>query len=337
MDTFSMRDAWAFGFRFFAHRPLLHALILIGIGVLVPGLLQFWLTWPAPAPTDPVLAGQGAPLMISASPAGRAIAIVGVIGYYLQLASWFISWRLGFGGGQKTGGAILFGLAAALLAVVVFALVGGPVLWAAVAAWSTGIPFLALLIGLIPLLMLLALFYTLPSAILATTASLILALSMIFGAVTGNVGMAATLLGGGSGAVVVLFLVMSAVLMWLATRLSCTTSLMADWKSYNLVAAIRESWRLTLEDQWIIFRYLALIAFGLALLIIAASLVVGIGGAAYFQGSFGFRASPGDDEQIVTLLANVAVGIPLAFLIVLVPAGIYRELTRHSLAAEVFA
>src|SRR6185369_1158623 len=103
-----------------------------------------------------------------------------------------------------------------------------------------------------------------------------------------------------------LFLVMSAALMWLATRLSCTTSLMADWKSYNLVAAMRESWRLTLEDQWVMLRYLALIAFGLALLLIAASLVAGIGAAAYFQGGLG----PITGGRVVTLALGLVLGIP---------------------------
>jgi hypothetical protein len=153
----------------------------------------------------------------------------------------------------------------------------------------------------------------------------------VFGTVTGNVGLAATLIGGGSGAIVVLFLVLSAVLMWLATRLSCTTSLMADWKSYNLVAAIRESWRLTLEDQWVILRYLALVAFGLAVLFIGVSLVAGIGAAAYFQGE------PVPGGQLTLIALGLVAGTPLAFLIVLLPAGIYRELTRSSLAAEVFA
>jgi hypothetical protein len=185
--------------------------------------------------------------------------------------------------------------------------------------------------------MVFALFYTLPAALLATIASIVLVFTMVVGTVMGNVGMAATLIGGGSGAVVVLFLVMSAALMWLATRLSCTTSVMADWKSCNLLAAMRESWRLTLEDQWIIMRYLALIAFGLAILIIAASLVAGIGAAAYFQGNSSFQGNPGVGGQIVMLLVGMVVGTPLAFLIVLLPAGIYRELTRHSLAAEVFA
>jgi hypothetical protein len=338
MDSFSMRGAWSFGYRFFAQRPGGHLLVLIGIGVILPCLLQYVLAesaagMPGPGPIGP------RPLVIGAQSTTAGILAGGALlfSYFLQLASWFMSWRLGFAAGRPLGGAILFGLLAALIAAGVFALVGGPALWAARAATSSGIPFIGLLIALIPLVMVFALFYTLPAALLATIASIVLVFTMIVGTVTGNVGMAATLIGGGSGAIVVLFLVMSAALMWLATRLSCTTSVMADWKSCNLLAAMRESWRLTLEDQWIIMRYLALIAFGLAILIIAASLVAGIGAAAYFQANSSFQGSPGIGGQIVVLLVGVVVGTPLAFLVVLLPAGIYRELTRSSLAAEVFA
>jgi hypothetical protein len=334
MDTFSMRGAWAFGYRFFVHRPAGHIFVLIVIGVLLPALLQYGLALASPPTLGAARTGQGGPLLINqnaaaGAQAGAALLLV----YYLQLASWFMSWRLGFGSGRPLGGALLFGLLAALLAVAIFALVGGPALWVAQSAWSSGIPFIGLLVALIPLVMVFAIFYTLPSALLATIASIVLVFTMIFGTVTGNVGMAATLIGGGSGAVVVLFLVMSAALMWLATRLSCTTSLMADWRSYNVIAAMRESWRLTLEDQWVILRYLALIAFGLALLIIALSLVVGIGAAAYLQSGSG--SVPGG--ELAGLVLGVVLGIPLAFLIVLLPAGIYRELTRSTMAAEVFA
>ena len=73
-----------------------------------------------------------------------------------------------------------------------------------------------------------------------------------------------------------------------------------------------------------ILRYLALIAFGLALLIIAASLVAGIGGAAYYRGGAALISV----GPIVTLVLGVVLGIPLAYLVVLLPAGIYRELTQ---------
>jgi hypothetical protein len=331
MDSFSMRGAWAFGFRFFAGRPWAHAFLLIVIGVVVPALLQYLLAQAGAA--GPGLAGRGMSAIVDRSAGSAVPAGAAILAYYLQLASWFMSWRLGFGGGRSLGGAILFGLVAALLAAALFALIGGPAIWVSRWAEAAGIPFIGLLVALIPLAMIFSLFYTLPSALIATVASIVLVFTMLFGTVTGRVGMAATLIGGGSGAVVVLFLVMSAALLWLAVRSSCTASLMADWKSFNLIAAVRESWRLTLEDQWLILRYLALIAFGLAILIIALSLAAGIGAAAYFQGSPG----PGPGGQIAALALGMAIGAPFAFLIVLLPAGIYRELTRSTMAAEVFA
>jgi hypothetical protein len=114
-------------------------------------------------------------------------------------------------------------------------------------------------------------------------------------------------------------------------RFSCTTSLMADWKSYNVFAAMRESWRLTLEDQWAILRYIVLIAFILVAIVFGIAALAGIGAAAFLQGNAGPLG------QVAAIALGLAFGIPLAFLTVLLPAGIYRELTRSTLAAEVFA
>jgi hypothetical protein len=336
MDTFSMRGAWAFGFRLFAHRPWLHALVLIGLGIVLPFALQFALAGDVLGMTSPAMLGQNRLTDGAGAGAMRTIALL--LTYVLQLVSYFMSWRLGFGRERPLGGTIVFGLLASLLAMAVFAVIGAPAIWGAQAAAASGIPFLGLLAALIPLVTVFAMFYTLPAAMMATIASIILALSMIFSAVTGNVGMAATLIGGGSGAVVVLFLVMSVALMWLATRFSCTTSVMADWKTYNLLAALRESWRLTLEDQWIIMRYLVLVAFALALVIIAGAVIAGMGATAFLRGNpDALDQAAGAVGQAGAILLALAIGTPLAFLTVLVPAGIYRELTRHSLAAEVFA
>jgi hypothetical protein len=276
---------------------------------------------------NPALAGTDR----AALAAGTVLPIVLLLSYVLQLASFFMSWRLGFGVGRPAAGAILYGLIASLLAFAVFALVGTPALLGAKASFSSGVPFIGLLVALIPLAVVVAIFYTLPAVAMGTIAVIVLVLSMLFGAATGNVGLAATLVGGGSGAVVVLFLVLSAALIWLATRFSCTTALMADWKSYNLIAAMRESWRLTLEDQWAILSYLVLIAFVLAIILFGISALLGLGAAAFMRGDSG----PAGQVAIVAL--RLAFGIPMAFLTVLLPAGIYRELTRSSLAAEVFA
>ena len=325
MDTFSLGGAWSAGYRFFAPRLSLHLTILIVFGIAIPVAVQIFLVGQGPALDEP-LPGRG-----TMAPApGPLMGIIQLAAYILQLASYFTSWRLGFAPGQRLGGAILFGVLAGLLAMGVFALVGTPAVLIIGASVSSGIPFLGLLIGLTMLVFVMAIFYTLPAAVLATIAAIILSLSMLLSAVTGNVGLAATVIGGGSGAVVVMFLVLSVILLWLTTRLSCTTSVMADWKSYNLVAAIRESWRLTLEDQWAIMRYLLLIAFVLAALIVGIFLIAGMGAAAFLRSG----ATP-PMQGMMAIWALIA--IPFILLTVLVPAGIYRDLTRSTRAAEIFA
>jgi hypothetical protein len=331
MDTFSIGGAWSFGVRLLTQRLWLQLLVLIGLGIVIPLGLQFALLGQVIG-MNGTLAGQTPP----AAAGNPLTGILQLVGYFLQLLSYFTSWRLGFAPQQPLPGALVFGFLAALLATLVFALVGVPALVAIGASFASGIPFLGLLAGLIALLLVVPIFYTVPAAFLATFAAFVLVLSMLFGAVTGNVGLAATLIGGGSGAVVVLFLVLSVVMLWIATRLSCTTSLMADWKSYNLLAAIRESWRLTLEDQWPILRYLLLVAFAMAVFIGLVSLAAGAGAAALLQGR-NLGGSLAGAGPIAGLALGAIFGIPFALLSVFVPAGIYRDLTRSALAAEVFA
>ena len=327
MDAFSIGGAWSFGFRFFMERRCLLLLVLVGIGIIIPLGLQFALLGEVIGTSGP-FSGRG-----QAAVAARPLAgIVQLVSYFLQLFSYFTAWRLGFAAEQRWPAAFLFGLLAALLASGVFAILGVPALFAIGASFASGIPFLGLLVGLIVLMLVFAIFYTVPAAFFATLAAIVLILSMLFGAATGNVGMAATLLGGGSGAVVVLFLVLSVILLWVATRLSCTCAVMADRKSYNLVAAMRESWRLTLEDQWPILRYLLLIAGAMTLFVALISLAAGAGAMALLEGE-GFAAA----RPVVGLAFGLIFGIPFALLSVLVPAGIYRDLTRSALAAEVFA
>ena len=328
MNSFSMRSAWSLGCRFVAQRALGHAVILIGIGILAPFLLQYAIAG-GPAETS-----GPTPLLISQSGPGAGLGTPSIIalalGYVLQTASYFASWRLGFGGDRPLAGALLYGLVAGLLAVAVIAGVG--ILATMVARWAgfSGTPFLAMLTVLIPLIMVFALFYTMLAALFAAAVSLMLVLAMVFGMATGQLGLAATLVGG-SGGIAVLFLVLSGVLMWLAARLSCATSVMADRKSFNPIAAIRESWRLTWDEQWAILRYLALIGFALAVVILGVAVAAGASATALLQR----EAQPA--LQAGAIVLRLAAAIPLAFLTVLVPAGIYRELTRSTASAEVFA
>jgi hypothetical protein len=327
LDTFSIGGAWSFGFRLFAQRLRLNLLVLVGIGIVIPLGLQFALLGQVIGMSGPFSGQSQAGLAASPLP-----FILQLVSYFLQLLSYFTAWRLSFAAEQRLPPALLLGALAALLASVVVAIVGVPALFAIWASFSSGIPFLGLLVGLIAFMLVFAIFYTVPAAFFATLAAVVLVLSMLFGAATGNVGMAATLMGGGSGAVVVLFLVLSLILLWVATRLSCTCAVMADWKSYNLFAAMRESWRLTLEDQWPIARYLLLIAGAMTLLVVLISVAAGAGAMALLQGGGLGGAGP-----IAGLALGLIFGIPFALLNVFVPAGIYRDLTRSALAAEVFA
>ena len=85
MDTFSMRGAWAFGFRFFAHRQGLHIIILIGLGIILPFALQFAFAGGVFGMTSPVMLGQNGLTDGAGAGATRTIALL--LSYVLQLAS----------------------------------------------------------------------------------------------------------------------------------------------------------------------------------------------------------------------------------------------------------
>ena len=120
-------------------------------------------------------------------------------------------------------------------------------------------------------------------------------------------------------------------MLWVAGRLSCTTALLAERRSFNLFSAMAESWRLTLEDEWRIMRYLALVGLVLSFLMIL------IGGAAIAVLTLALGESLNGNGLARQALATLF-GLPLAYFMVLIPAGIYRELAGSPMAdAEVFA
>jgi len=324
--SFSMGGAWSSGYRFLASRAAGHAIILIGLGVLAPFLLQYAILGSL-ATMSPEMIGQTA---LGAGLAGGTMLLLAMaIGYALQTASYFGSWRLGLGAQKSLAGPLLYGVLAGLFAVVLILMVGILAAWAARQFGSSGVAFLAILAFLIPVIAVFALFYTLLAALVGAALGLVLCVAMAYGAATGQLGLAATLVGG-SGAVAVLLVVLSAVLIWLAARLSCTTCVMAERKSLNLVAAVRESWHLTFEEQWAITRYLALIGVGLALLILAGATVAGATATAFLE-------EAGPQFETGAALLKLAAAVPFAFLSVMVPAGIYREVAGSTMAAEVFA
>lgn len=328
MNPFGIGSAWSLGFRFVAGQAVAQAMILIGIGILAPLALQYAFTGSVVGSMSPMMAPRG---LGNSAAAGLVAAAALAIGYILTAASYFATWRFGFDGGRSLIGAILYGLLAGLIATALIFLLAILVGAAAASRAETlNNMVLVVVIALIPLIAVFATFYTVLTAFFAAVVMLGLAGSMIFGAVTGNVGLAATLVGG-SGGVVVLLLVLSALFLWLTARLSCTGPLMAARRSFNFVVAARDSWRLTWEEQWPILRYLALIGFGMALLCLVAAVALGASAAMFFEsgGAAGTQAG--------ALILRVVLSIPLAYLTVIVPVGIYRELTRLEVSADVFA
>jgi hypothetical protein len=105
---------------------------------------------------------------------------------------------------------------------------------------------------------------------------------------------------------------------------------MAARGSLDIVAAIRDSWRMTLEDQAAITRYLFLVGAALGLVVIGLAIALGGGMAAIPRGGVGFTF------DIATLVPRLALAVPFAVLTVMVPAGIYRVLTEDRVSAEVF-
>jgi len=87
---------------------------------------------------------------------------------------------------------------------------------------------------------------------------------------------------------------------------------------------------MTATNQWRIMAYLAPIGIVLCVVLVVFAMVVGAGMMA------GARAGNMPAMGAGTMIVSIVVAIPFAYLTVLIPAGIYREL-RGPPAAEVFA
>jgi hypothetical protein len=328
MNAFNMAAAWRLGFRVVAEHWLAIGAILIGLGIAAPFALQYALLG------EPVgLVNQsvyGVSLTDTTLLKKPLVLLAMALGYALQTWSYFASLRLGLGAGRSPVGALLFGLAAGLLAAPVIA--GTHVLaeLGGRALFEPEMAILSVLVFLLPLGFVFVLFYLTQVVMVAAGVMLTMALGMIYGAATGEVGLAATM-AGGIGGIAVLLLVLGGVLVWLAARLSCVTPLMADRNSLNPIAAIRESWRLTMDDQGVITLYLALVGIVMALLVVGGSIALGGNGSAILRD----QAGPGFGP--LSAWPRLLLAIPFAVLTVMVPAGIYRQLTRDEISAEVFA
>ena len=323
MNQFSLGNAWSKGVSFFSSQALNHAIVLIGLGVLVPTIVQYAIAGGVTGMMNPAMMSAGG--LGAFSMLGGAAVIAMIISYVLQLGSYFGSWRLGFGEGEPLGGAIVYGLIAGVLVIVAFVavfIIGGLVLQAS--------PVLGAIVMALLLLPLFAALYTVWAALVAVVMFLLMVLVLAFGASMGNVNPAAQFTGGGALAVLFILAIL-AVLLWLTARFSCATPIMADRRTFNLMTGLSESWRLTSTNQWRIVGYLSLLAVVLMVLFFVVAMIIGAGMAQSFQGGGVPEISLG------MIIGGIVVGVPLAYLTVLVPAGIYRELGGGETSAKVFA
>lgn len=252
MSPVSIGGAWSLGLRFLGPRLREHAILLLVLGLLLPFALQFGLG----AADSLRTGGPGGPAVAPAT--GVATVLLMAAAFLLQFCSYFASWRLGMDQRETLGRALLTGLAAALVALVVAAMLG---LVAALAVSREGPPGFVMfmtLFALLPVIVLLAMFFTMFAALIGSAVAMALVVAMLLGVAVGQAGFAATIAGGGSGFVVVMLLILSIFLLWLSARLSCTAPVMADRRSLNLIAAVRTSWELTWGEQLRIMGYLAL-------------------------------------------------------------------------------
>jgi hypothetical protein len=327
MEGFSIAGAWTRGYRFVARGTGIHFLILVLIGIAAPVGLQYVIVGaPLDAASSPMTSG---PAMMQAM--GAPVILLAVaLAHLLQAGSYFASLRFGFTGAGAPAGPVAYGLVAGFVAMLVIAAGYLVALFGVRAIAGPGTVEVAVLVLLLPLILVYSLFFISQAIMAAATILVMLVFLFIYGAIQGYPELA-TVAFGGSGAITVIMLLMSGLLFWLAARFSCVTALMAERGSLNVFAAIGDSWRLTWEEQWPITRYVALVGLGMALAVIGISLAVGAGTGGLMRGGDLGLDSTGD------LVLRLLFGIPLAFLSVMVPAGIYRQLVGEETQADIFA
>jgi len=284
MNRISISQAWAYTTSFFSDQHPNHAIALIGVGVAVPTLLNLLLG--GAAVMDPAMMASGAASMAAM---GGTMFLLGIIGFLLQLASYFASWRMGLVPGQENvGSALGYGLVASLpvlLITVGFVLVFGIIF--------------ALLFGgsMMPLLM---------GGGAPTDSQALGSLGMVFLALP----------------------VFLAAALWLSARFCVMAPVMAANRSYNPLTALGESWRMTAASQWKIMGYFVLIAIVIGIISMIFGVVFGISMLAGNE--------PGSGAIAMVTIVGALVGIPVAYLYVGIPAGIYKALGGGN-TSEVFA
>jgi hypothetical protein len=284
MNKISISQAWAYATSFFSDQHSHHAIALIGVGVAVPVLLNLLLG--GAAAMDPAMMASGAASMAAV---GSTMFLVGILGFVLQMGSYFASWRMGLVPGQESvGSALGYGLVAALpvlLVTIAFVLVFGVIL--AVLFGSAMIP--AFMGGGMP----------------------------SDGAAMGSIGL-----------MVLAVPVFLAAMLWLSARFCVMGPVMAASRSFNPLTGLGESWRMTAASQWKIMGYFVL----LFIVVIIISTIFGM----IFGVSMLAGGEPGTGMVAMVTIMGAFVSIPVAYLYVGIPAGIYKALGGGD-SSDVFA
>lgn len=285
MNRISISQAWAYATSFFSDQHSNHAIVLIGIGVVVPTVLQILMGGSAAA-LDPASLASGANAFAAL---GATAFLLGIIAFILQTGSYFASWRMGLMPGQESvGSAISYGMVAALPVILVF------IAFILVFGIAIGVLFGG---AMIPALM---------------------------GGDASAAGVAGT-----AGIVLLAMPLILAFGLWLSARFCVMGPIMAAGRSYNPIPALAESWRMTAASQWKLMGYFFLLAIVLGILSLIVGLVFGV--SALAGGS-----QPGAGSLVLLTIVGALVGIPLAYLYVGVPVGIYKALGGDN-ASDIFA
>ena len=320
MNRFSIGQAWSYATGFFSGNAANHAIVLIGIGVFIPLLLQ-WLIVGNPMASALNPAAMGDPTMLAGM--GVVLFVVSLISYVLQFGSYFCSWRLGFSGNaDDLAGGLRYGSIAggALVALLIAVAIVAALIAFAVSPWLA-FPFI---------LAVLLIFMILYPALFGFFAILLLVIAAISSFAFNSMPMTGAAAMAGSGFAILLFLAVGFLMLWLAARLSCTAPAMADSGNILPFDAMKRSWLMTSQGQWRIVGYFLLIGVCLIVLDLVVVLLVG----ASFQSMMKGGAAPGFGVLIVTTLF---IGIPMAYFTVAIPAGIYRALGGQVSQGDIFA
>jgi hypothetical protein len=120
-----------------------------------------------------------------------------------------------------------------------------------------------------------------------------------------------------------------AFFLWLSARFCVMGPIMAAARSFNPLPALAESWRMTASSQWKLMGYFFLLVIVAMILGMVLALVFGVGALAS-------GGEPGAGTMALITIMSALVGIPLAYLYVGIPAGIYKALGGGD-RADIFA